>query len=166
MQKILIGFLGVIILGLFNACGVPKPSLDAKRQNSVFVVWKSSAMAYADQGFLYQGEDKNNLEIYSNGQAIMRLAVSKKQICTKDGCLSPDSFNSRYLSSSYPSTLLYNLLLFKPIFNAEGKQNSRVGWSQKIKKDGVYDISYVVSNNSMSFKDTINHIIIKIKKEN
>ncbi len=164
MREITIKIVGVLIFGLLSGCYSPKPS-DTKEQNSVFVIWKSPTIRYADQGFLYRAKSKTHLEIYSSGQPVMRLAVSKKQICTKDGCLSPESFNSRYLSASYPSTLIFNILSFKPIFNAQGKQKSAKGWFQKIKKEGAYAISYKVSKDLVSFHDTINNIVIKIKKE-
>jgi len=162
MSKFFIGLAGVLLLGLLNACrspGLPEA------QEGVFVVWKTPVVRYADQGFLYRGKERIRLEVYANGQAVMRLSVTPTQICSGTLCMSPETFNLRYLSPRYPKTFLMNLLSGKPIFGGEGSKASPSGWSQEIHRMDEYAIYYRVSKDSIAFRDTINAIVIKIKKE-
>ena len=162
MLKNLIGFTAVLLLGVLGGCrspGLPKA------QEGVFVLWKTPVMRYADQGFLYRGEKRIRLEVYANGQAVMRLSVTSTQICSGALCMSPKTFNLRYLSPAYPPTLLFHLLSGEPIFGGEGRKESEGEWLQEIHRTGEYDIHYRVSKNSIDFRDTINAIVIKINKE-
>ncbi len=162
MSKIFTVFVGLFLWGVLSGCRTPGLP---EAQEGVFVVWKTPVMRYADQGFLYRGKDRIRLEIYANGQAVMRLSVTPTQICSGALCTDPQTFNLRYLSPHYPKTFLIHLLAGEPIFGGEGKVESKEEWLQEIHRAGEYDIHYRVSKNSIDFRDTINTIVIKINKE-
>ncbi len=71
-------------------------------QKSLFVVWKSPSLRYADQGFLYIKPKKLKFEVYASGQPALSLSISPSQICTGPLCMSKKSFNAKYLSKYYP----------------------------------------------------------------
>jgi len=152
------GLLTVALSGCFG-------EKEAVPQEGVFVVWKTPAMKYADQGFLYHEGTKQRLEIYASGQAVMQLTVSPTQVCSGALCMSKKQFNLRFLSPHYPETLLEHLLEGEPILGGEGMEKKDHGFTQRIKKAGTYDIEYSVLNGSVVFRDTINKILIKIQKE-
>jgi hypothetical protein len=138
---------------------------EAVPQEGVFVVWKTPVMKYADQGFLYHEGEKLRLEIYASGQAVMKLTVSPSQVCSGALCMSKKEFNLRYLSPHYPETLLENLLSGRALFGGEGLERKDHGFTQRIKKPGLYAVEYSVLNGSVVFRDTINDILIKIQKQ-
>jgi len=128
------------------------------------IVIKSPTLKYADQGFLYQEKDRLRLEIYASGQAALKLTVTPDQVCTGGLCLGKREFNRRYLSAAYPADTLERILEGREIFGGEGVARSRGGFTQTLKKTGLYDISYSVLNGSIVFRDKINDILIKIEK--
>ncbi len=152
----------LLLLGVISGCMSQKSLVP---QEGVFVVWKTPAMKYADQGFLYHEGEKQRLEIYANGQAVMKLTVSPTQVCSGALCMSKREFNLRFLSPYYPETLLERILAGEEIFGGEGMKKKDHGFTQQIKKKGLYAIEYSVLNGSVVFRDTINHILIKIQKQ-
>jgi len=134
-------------------------------QEGVFVVWKTPTMKYADQGFLYHEKEKLRLEIYASGQAVMRLTVTPTQVCSGALCMNQKEFNLRYLSPHYPEGLLKAVLSGRPIFGGAGLEKKEEGFTQKLEKKGFYAIDYSVLNGSVVFRDTINNILIKIRKQ-
>ena len=140
------------------------PQKETVPQEGIFVVWKSPAMKYADQGFLYQEKERLRLEIYASGQAALKLTVTPTQVCTGGLCLSKKEFNRRYLSAAYPEDTLERILTGQEIFGGEGLSRHSEGFTQQLKKAGFYDIEYSVLNESIVFRDKINGILIKIKK--
>jgi len=150
----------ILSIGMFSGCGKQEPV----PQEGIFVVWKSPAMKYADQGFLYQEKDRLRLEIYASGQAALKLTVTPGQVCTGGLCLGKQEFNRRYLSAAYPADTLERILEGREIFGGARVVRSRGGLTQTLKKAGLYDIHYSVLNGSIVFRDKINDILIKIEK--
>ena len=150
-------FLVVLLQGCVEA---PKP-----KGESLFVVMKTPAMRYADQGFLYQTPDEVNVEIYNSGQALLRLQIGKSRICTGQfSCLERETFNRRMLAAVYPENTLEKIFRSEPLFDGRKIIKKRNGFTQKLFKPGKYDIVYRVLMNETVFRDTINHIMIKIKR--
>jgi len=135
------------------------------KENGAFIVLKTPVMRYADQGFVYQNNDEVKAEIYGSGQALFSLHITKDAVCTGQfQCLSPKAFNARVLSPYYPNDTIEAIFRGKAIFGGEKRRQKRNGFTQKLYKQGQYDILYTVFNNETVFRDTINHIIIKIKE--
>jgi len=121
-------------------------------------------MKYADQGFLYHDGKELRLEIYASGQAVLKLEVTPSQVCTGGFCMSQKAFNARYLSPHYPEAIVEKILKGEALFDGRNLVENGEGFTQEIKKEGLYDIHYSVLNGSIVFRDTINHILIKIRK--
>lgn len=160
MKKIYIGSI-VVVLTLFSACVEPSYT----KQESVFVVFKTKAFKYADLGFVYEGNTAMKLEMYSNAQALNTLTIDKENICLSLlECMDKEQFNQEVLSAYYPKEILRHILLGKPIFAGENRSNRRNGFTQILSKANKYKINYSVLNHQIIFRDTINHISIKIKR--
>ena len=135
-------------------------------QNTALIIFKTPAFKYADMGFIYENEEEVKAEIYSSGQALMSLEISENSVCMSLlKCMGKSAFNKEVLSSQYPEDILENIFRGKAIFSAQGLKKNRNGFTQKIIKEGKYDIDYSVLNNEVIFRDTINTILIKIKKQ-
>jgi len=147
---------------LLSAC-MPKNYVT---QNSALIIFKTPAFKYADMGFIYENEEEIKVEIYSSGQPLMSLEISETSVCMSLlECMGKNAFNAEVLSSMYPENILENIFRGKAIFSAEGLEKNRNGFTQKIIKEGKYNIDYSVLNNEVIFRDTINTILIKIKKQ-
>ena len=151
------------VAGFFLSACVPKNYVT---QNSALIIFKTPTFKYADMGFIYENEEEIKVEIYSSGQPLMSLEISESSICMSLlECMSKNTFNQEVLSSMYPEELLENIFRGKALFSAEGLKRNRNGFTQKIIKEGKYNIDYSVLTNEVIFRDTINTIFIKIKKQ-
>ena len=153
-----------LLLSVFflQACGTT-PYL---KENSALIVFKTPTFKYADMGFIYENKNEVKAEIYGSGQALMSLKISGSSVCMSLlECMSKESFNKTVLSSMYPNEILDNIFRGKPIFKDKNLQRNRNGFTQTIVNQNKYDIHYSVLNNDIVFRDTINAILIKIKKQ-
>jgi hypothetical protein len=147
---------------LLGACA-PKEYV---KQNSAFIMFKTPTFKYADMGFIYENEEEIKVEIYGSGQALMSLEISETSVCMSLlECMSKSTFNKEVLSGMYPEDILENIFRGKPLFNGIGLEKKGTGFTQKIVKKDKYNIDYIVLNNEIIFRDTINTILIKVKKQ-
>ena len=152
----------VPVLFLLQACS-PQPYL---KQNAAFIVFKTPIFKYADMGFVYENRDEVKVEIYGNGQALMSLKISDSDVCMSLlECMSKESFNRKILSGFYPAGILDAIFRGKPVFNAAHLKKNRNGFTQNIINKNKYDIHYSVLKHEIIFRDTINTILIKIKRQ-
>ena len=152
-------FIGIAFV--LGGCASP----EYKKQESLFLMMKTPTFKYADLGFMYENENQLKIELYSSGNAIMALEISERFICTSTfKCLDKKSFNREVLSSYYPSDILFHILKGQSILNAEHLKKRSNGFTQHIMKTGEYNIKYEVLNSQVLFRDTMNDIVIKLKR--
>lgn len=149
------------ILWIFNACtGQPT------KQESLFIVFKTAGMKYADMGFITDSSNKLNVEMYAAGQPLVSIEINALNVCMSTfECMEKKDFNTKLLSRYYPETLLENIFRKKPIFNGKGFTKTVEGFTQKIQKENRYDITYSVVSGGRTFRDTINNILIKVREQ-
>jgi hypothetical protein len=146
---------------LLNAC----TTKEYTKQESVFIVFKTPTFRHADLGFIYENEEEIKVEIYSSGQAVMSLEISQSRVCMSLlECMSKKSFNQKVLSATYPKSILNNIFQGKVIFSGLNVNQTRNGFTQKLMEANKYNINYSVLNKQILFRDTINDILIKVKR--
>lgn len=151
-----------ILLFILDNCSATKIT----KEESAFIVMKTSTFKYADMGFITNKANSVNVEIYGAGQPLMNLEINGMNVCMSTfKCMDKKDFNSKVLNRSYPDTLLENIFRAKPIFNSEKLIKNQNGFSQKLTKEGVYDISYRVNEKERFFRDRVNKIIIKVREQ-
>ena len=161
MYRILL-FPFLVLVFLFTACGT-QPYL---KENSAFIVFKTPTFKYADMGFVYENSSEVKAEIYGSGQALMSLRISGDSVCMSLlACMSRKKFNQQVLSAVYPDPILDHILRGKPIFSGQNLKKTRNGFTQNIVNQNKYNIHYSVLNNEIIFRDTINKILVKVKKQ-
>ena len=135
------------------------------KQESVFIVFKTPTFRHADLGFMYTNANEMKVEIYSNGQAVMALEIGKEKICMSLlECLDKKSFNKSILNEHYPVDILRHIFRGEEIFSGLHRVKTRNGFTQNIVKADKYNINYTVLNKQIVFRDTINDILIKVKR--
>ena len=150
------------LLFFFTACGTQP----YKQENSAFIIFKTPTFRYADMGFVYENSDEIKAEIYGSGQALMSLTIRQDRVCMSLlECMSKETFNAQILYASYPKDILENIFRGKPIYGGKNFKKSSSGFTQKIISQNKYNIQYTVLNNEIVFRDTINHVYIKVKKQ-
>ena len=152
----------LLILGFFSACSTHQLIKD----ESAFIVMKTKEFKYADMGFISNARDLINVKIYGAGQPLLKFEINALNVCMSTfECMNKKAFNKRVLSENYPDKLLENIFRAEPIFQKEAYVKTKNGFQQSFKKEGAYDISYVVEGGERKFKDRLNHILIKIKEQ-
>jgi hypothetical protein len=158
IKKIVLTSLIMVFLG---GCS----SKNYTKQESVFIVFKTPTFRHADLGFMYESSDALKVELYSTGQAVMALEITKATVCMSLlECMGKKSFNKEVLSEYYPDDLIDKVFKAEAIFDGKNKRVTRNGFTQNISKSNEYNINYSVLTNQVVFRDTINSIQIKIKK--
>ena len=153
-------FLLLTIL-LVNGCATKEYT----KQESIFIVFKTPTFKHVDLGFMYVNPEEMKVEIYSNGQAVMALEIGKENICMSLlECMDKKSFNQNVLSKDYPIDILSHIFRGREIFSGQNRVKTRNGFTQKLMKAGEYNINYSVLNRQIVFRDTINDILIKVKR--
>jgi hypothetical protein len=157
MKKILLTALFASLVFILNSCVGAMP--EYKNSKSSYIVFKTRQFAYADMGFVAKADDEVKVEIYSSGQALVRLRITPTQVCmTKIKCMSAERFNKEYLGANYPKDTLFRVFRGEAIFNAEGKKDTSDGFIQKIDS-----IEYEVSSSYIRFIDRAHGVKIEIK---
>jgi len=155
----------IFLLAMTMLCVGACSSKNYTKQESAFIVFKTATVRHADLGFIYKNPDALKIELYSAGQAVMALEITDSSVCMGIlECMSKSSFNKAVLSTYYPDNLIDNVFRGKAIFDAENMLKTRNGFTQNISKGNEYSIHYSVLGNQTLFRDTINNIVIKIKR--
>jgi len=155
MQKF---FILWVSLFLFSGCA---PKIYEKNE-SCFILIKSSLLKYADLGYIRKNEDEVRVDLFVLGNLVQSIEISTL-ICVNEGCLTKSKFNEEYLSASYPNDLLLHVLLARPIFDKASLEVTKTGFRQVLNTP-EYNIVYEVKEGNISFKDTKNKLKIKISK--
>ncbi len=159
-HKLIIAVLGTIFF--FSACGTQP----YKSENTALIVFKTPTFKYADMGFVYENSDEVKAEIYGSGQALMSLTITQSSVCMSQfACMPKQQFNQQVLSAVYPDNILDDVFRGKAIFGGQNLKKNRNGFTQNIINQNKYKITYSVLNNDVVFRDTINDIMIKVKKQ-
>jgi len=158
---------GVVAAAVLGGCMSVQPDTKQSTQKSTFIVMKTPVFRYADQGFVHKGAGITKLEIYASGVAVMKLEISGGKVCNGTGlfsCMSREEFNRHYLSAGYPADTFEKILRGEAIFGGKNLQREKAGFRQELVRSGSYAIHYAVLNHSIVFRDTISHILIKVKE--
>lgn len=159
-HKLIIAVLGMSFF--FSACGTQP----YKSENAALIVFKTPTFKYADMGFVYENSSEIKAEIYGSGQALMSLTITRDSVCmSRFACMPKKQFNQQVLSAVYPDNILDDIFRGKVIFGGQNLKKNRNGFTQNISYLNKYKIEYSVLNNDIVFRDTINDIVVKVKKQ-
>jgi len=147
----------LIFILIFSACS----SKNYEITKTKIVIIKSPQIRFSDLGYLRNSDKDVELELFMAGKSIQKININHL-ICVNEGCMSKSGFNADYLNENYPSDILQNILLARPIYDGENLKKTINGFTQRISSLHV-EILYRVTQNQVFFKDKKNHIIFKIK---
>jgi len=152
-------FLVVFVLFL-SACSIK----NYEHTSAKIVIIKSPKIKFSDIGYIRHTDDAIELELFFAGRVYKKIDINTL-ICVDNGCMTKSSFNEKYLSKYYPTSLLQNIILGKKIYDGVNSTKQNDGFIQQI-KDLHVNIKYRVNAKEIYFKDVYNHILIKIKGVN
>ncbi len=131
---------------------------------SYTILFKSKKFKFYDSGFINQHNNSLKVQIFGVGTPVLDMDIYDKSICLNGNCFEKEVFNNNYLNNSYPKETMQNIILAKPIFNSQNLEKNGKNFTQKIYQKEKFDITYKVNSNEIYFKDSLNNILIKIRK--
>ncbi|WP_373071489.1 hypothetical protein [Sulfurimonas sp.] len=151
-------YLLVALVLMFSGCSLK----EYKHTQSKIIIIKSPKIKFADLGYIRNSDKAIELELFIAGNSIKKISINHL-VCVDEGCMTKSGFNADYLNHSYPSDLMQNILLSKPIYDSINLTKTDNGFFQKIQNEDV-DIKYKVDAKTTFFKDMKNNIIFKFKE--
>lgn len=155
MKKTL--FIGLCLL-LLSGCTV-KPQITTSEPYLISI--KNAQMAISDTGFINFGKDYANVQIFSAGAVLFNLEVSD-EVCVDGKCTSREQFNKLFFNNEHYATLIDDILNMLPIYQSINIVILENGFKQEIILPKSH-ILYHVVNHSVTFRDNLNGIMIKLK---
>ena len=146
----------LFIVFFLSGCSVKHYEINEAK----IIVIKSKQLKYADLGYIRNNEKSVKVELYEMGNLVQSIEINNL-ICMDEGCMPKAIFNARYLSSTYPSDMLKDVILGEEIFDGQNLVKTSDGFVQDIQDEKV-DIHYEVKAKSILFKDRKNAILVKI----
>jgi len=122
---------------------------------------KTPQMAFSDTGFLNQGDNYTQLQIFSAGSVLLNLEMSER-VCLDGSCLDKLSFNKRFFGTEHYENILSDIVYKKPLFDGVNHLQTATGFSQEIDSKEA-SIVYKVEGDTRFFKDTKNGVLIRLK---
>jgi hypothetical protein len=158
MKKILhVSFLAVMLL--LSGCALKKEVISSQ---PYVVTVKTPSIAISDTGFLNRGKNYANVQIFSAGNILFNLEMMGDYICLDGRCLDKLSFNKQFFGYEHYADLMQDILNKEPIYHGLHLQKTAGGFVQTIASEDT-QIDYRVENDTLVFKDTKNHLLIRFK---
>lgn len=149
----------IFIILLLSGCATKIPIISS---DTYLITIKNKQMALSDTGFLNHGKDYINVQIFSVGAVLFNLEV-QENVCLDGRCTSRMEFNKLFFEYPHYEAMINDILEMKPLYDGENKVTIEGGFEQELDLLGSH-ISYKVQGKSLSFKDSKNGILIKLKE--
>lgn len=149
----------IICILLFVSCSTKKSVFTSKQ---IVLTIKSKNIKYHDISMMKSSKSSILIDGFLAGTKIFNLSISKN-ICMNGICLTPELFNTKFLSTKYENDILKNIFTKLPLFAGENMIKHENGFTQTLHTKH-YNISYTVTNNNVYFEDKVNRILIKLKE--
>ncbi|WP_331775139.1 hypothetical protein [Sulfurospirillum sp. 1612] len=149
----------VFIILLFGGCGLKQESI---RTYPYKIVVKTKTIRIADAGFLKESQGYQSLQIFTAGTAVLRVELADRA-CLNGRCTTREDFNTRLFGYAYYKNMMDDILSQRPLYNRKNLVKIDGGFKQQIQSK-YYNIFYRVEGRNVYFKDTLNHVLIKLQR--
>lgn len=150
----------ILFLFLISGCSI-KPEIEQSK--SQLVLLKTPQVRFYDTGFIKRHKEGVLLQIFNAAQVVFEIETDAEFVCVEGRCTGKDTFNEKFLSRHYPDKLFEQVVSGEDIFDGQNKIAESGTVTQTLFEPGRYAIAYVRTSTMTSFKDTINHITIRLK---
>ncbi|AFL67478.1 hypothetical protein [Sulfurospirillum barnesii] len=148
-----------ILLFWLSGCALKK---EITQSNAYIITIKNKQIALSDTGFINHGNNYDSVQIFSAGNILFHLEIMGNYICMEGKCLERLAFNKRFFETEHYAELMQDIMAQKPIYDGQFLRSTSQGFEQELLLDSSH-IIYKVENKTLSFRDTKNNILIRIK---
>jgi hypothetical protein len=153
--------LHVSFLALFFLSGCAFKQEITSSETYVITI-KNKQVALSDTGFVNQGNDYTNVQIFTAGSVLFNLEIMGNNICLEGRCLDKLSFNQQFFQDEHYAGLMQEIIAKKPIYEGQNLHQTSNGFEQEIERSNSHLI-YKVEGSNLTFRDTKNGILIRLK---
>lgn len=157
MKKLL--HVSLLCLLFLSGCAVKK---EISTSETYVITIKNKQIALSDTGFVNQGNDYTNVQIFSAGSVLFNLEITGGNICLDGRCLDKLSFNQQFLQAEHYAELMQEVIAKKPIYEGKNLQKTSNGFEQELELPHSH-LVYKVDGANLTFRDTKNSILMRLK---
>jgi len=157
VKKLLhVSFLAMLFL---SGCAVKKTITTSE---AYAITIKNKQIALSDTGFINKGENYANVQIFSAGNVLFNLEIIGNYVCLDGRCLDKLAFNQQFFQEEHYADLMYDILLWHPLYDGKNLRRTPQGFEQDLEFSNSHLI-YTIKGQTLSFRDTKNGILIRLK---
>jgi len=149
----------VLVLIFLSGCAV-KQTINSSE--TYIITIKNKQVALSDTGFINQGNDYTNVQIFTAGSVLFNLEIMGNNICLEGHCLDKLSFNQQFFQEEHYAGLMQEIIAKQPIYEGRNMLKMSNGFAQEIELQNSH-IVYKVEGSNLTFRDTKNGILIRLK---
>jgi len=124
---------------------------------------KNKQIALSDTGFINQGKDYTNVQIFSAGSVLFNLEIMGNNICLDGRCMDKLAFNQQFFQEEHYSGLMQEIIAKQPIYERKNLKQTSNGFEQELELSNSH-IVYKVEGSNLTFRDTKNGIVLRLKQ--
>lgn len=154
--------LHVSLLMLFFLSGCATKQEITSSETYVITI-KNKQIALSDTGFINQGKDYTNVQIFSAGSVLFNLEIMGSNICLDGRCLDKLAFNQQFFQEEHYAELMQEIIAKQPIYERKNLKQTSNGFEQELELSNSH-IVYKVEGSNLTFRDTKNGIVLRLKQ--
>ena len=149
----------IFMVFLLSGCATKIPIISS---DTYLISIKNKQIALSDTGFINQGKNYTNVQIFSAGAVLFNLEV-QDDVCLDGRCTSRMEFNKLFFEHPHYEAIINDVLEMKPLYGGKNKVIIEGGFEQELDLANSH-ISYKVQGKSLTYRDRENGILIKLKE--
>jgi len=157
MKKLL--HVSFLVLFFLSGCAVKK---NITTSETYVITIKNKQIALSDTGFINQGQDYTNVQIFSAGSVLFNLEMMGNNICLDGRCMDKLSFNQQFFQEEHYAGLMQDIITKQPIFEGKNLHQTNHGFEQELDFPHSH-IIYKIEDSNLSFRDTKRGVLIRLK---
>lgn len=157
MKKLL--HVSFLVLFFLSGCAVKK---NITTSETYVITIKNKQIALSDTGFINQGQDYTNVQIFSAGSVLFNLEMMGNNICLDGRCMDKLSFNQQFFQEEHYAGLMQEIITKQPIFEGKNLHQTNHGFEQELDFTHSH-IIYKIEDSNLSFRDTKQGVLIRLK---
>lgn len=148
------------LISLFlSGCATKK---EISSSETYIITIKNKQIALSDTGFINQGKDYTNVQIFSAGSVLFNLEMMGSNICLDGRCMDKLAFNQQFFQEEHYAGLMQEIIAKQPIYEKKNLKQTNTGFEQELEFSNSH-LVYKVEGQNLTFRDTKNGILLRLK---
>jgi len=148
-----------LVLIFLSGCAMKQEIISSE---TYVITIKNKQIALSDTGFINQGKDYTNVQIFSAGSVLFNLEMMGNNICLDGRCMDKLAFNQQFFQDEHYAGLMQEIIAKQPIYEGKNLHQTSNGFEQELEFTNSH-LVYKVEGSNLTFRDTKNGILMRLK---